>query len=82
MASTDPKLTFTVTCTMNARWAAQFLGMLTKMHQLGGWGSSRMIQFFSDGDGDFRPQFSWTPVEGLPSPVRGRGEEELIFDAG
>lgn len=74
-------VTFTVTCTMKARWVPHFLGMLTKMQQLGSWGSSRVISFMSDGDGDFRPHFSWQPAT-LPSPAKGQGKEDLSFDAG
>lgn len=63
------EITFTVTCTMRRRWAAQFIGMLRKMERLGGVGASRTLQFFSDGDGDYRPKFT---VEGdTPEPAVG-----------
>jgi hypothetical protein len=83
MASTDPKLTFTIKCTMNERWARQFLGMLQRMQHLGSMGSTRTIQFVADGDGDFRPKFEWDKNL-LPEPVahdEWPGEENM-FDAG
>jgi hypothetical protein len=88
MASTDPKITFRVTCTMNARWARQFLGMLKTMQQLGGMGSSREVAIYADGDGDFRPKFEWDEKAmgelGI-EPVSARivsPHEKHFFDAG
>ena len=49
--------TFTIKCSMKQRWVPYFLGMLRYMEQLGGLGSSRKVTFYSDGDGDFRPNF-------------------------
>ena len=90
MASTDPKITFRITCTMNARWARQFLGMLKTMQRLGSWGSSRKIEFIADGDGDFRPKFEWDEAAmaelGIdpcdPCGDRSHGHGEFFFDAG
>lgn len=81
MASTDPVLTFTITCQMNRRWAAQFFGMLETMQRLGSWGSSRDVTLHSDGDGDYRPVFKITGDD-LPAPAEGLGPEKLFFDAG
>ena len=58
---------FTITVTMKDRWIPYFLAMLKHMEQLGGWGSSRDVTFYSDGDGDFRPKFEFE--EGLPFDV-------------
>ena len=78
----DDKITFTVQCTMKRRWVPHFLGMLKKMQWLGSVGSSRDVTFMSDGDGDFRPKFSWDEV--LPKAIvaEGKGPEQLYFDAG
>ena len=76
----DDKITFTIQCTMKRRWIPHFLGMLKKMQWLGSVGSSRNVIFVSDGDGDFRPKFSWSE---LPcEPAEGLGTEKLYFDAG
>jgi hypothetical protein len=80
MSKYEDDVTFTIQCTMRARWVPWFLGMLRKMQQLGSWGSSRTILFMSDGDGDFRPVFEWPPE--LPEPEKGGGPEHLEFDAG
>lgn len=53
----NEEITFTVTCTMRKRWAAQLVSMLKKMQYLGSIGSSRGITIYADGDGDFRPRF-------------------------
>lgn len=79
--TTDDKITFTIQCTMKARWVPHFLGMLRKMQWLGSVGSSREVVFFSDGDGDFRPKFDWGFDEN-PDPAQGTGPEQLYFDAG
>jgi len=53
----DEEVTFTIKCTMRKRWAPQFVSMLRYMQYLGHIGSSRCVSLFSDGDGDFRPDF-------------------------
>jgi len=50
---------FYIKVEMGTRWVPHFLAMLKYMEQLGGWGSSRSVTFFADGDGDFRPKFTW-----------------------
>lgn len=88
MASTDPKITFRVTCTMNARWARQFLGMLRTMQSLGSMGSSREVAIYADGDGDFRPKFEWDEgslgelgIEPTPGRIVAPRDKHF-FDAG
>ena len=49
---------FTVECEMEERWIPHFLSMLEEMHRCGAQGSSRIVAFYSDGDGDYRPRFS------------------------
>jgi hypothetical protein len=88
MASTYPKITFRITCTMNARWARQFLGMLKTMQSLGSMGSSREVAIYADGDGDFRPKFEWDEKamgEFGIEPTQARiiaPHEKHFFDAG
>jgi hypothetical protein len=74
------KARFTIKCDMEERWVPQFLGMLKLMQSLGNLGGSRMIKFYSDGDGDFRPKFEWnTSID--PALPEWKGDE-AIFDAG
>ncbi len=73
---------FTVKCSMKPRWVPHFLAMLKYMQQLGGQGSSRMVTFYADGDGDFRPKFEWDAA--LPAdakPVEDKGGDRT-YDAG
>lgn len=74
---------------MKERWVPDFLGMLQKMQYLGYIGCSREITFFSDGDGDFRPKFTWS--EELPKPATAKNDDPptkvpkdsgYFFDAG
>lgn len=65
----DP-VTFNVTCTMSRRWVAPFLGMLKSMQHLGDLGSSRHLDFFADGDGDFRPSFTIHDTDIVPAKPR------------
>lgn len=50
---------FTIRVRMKKRWTPHFLAMLKTMQQYGSWGCSRMLSFYADGDGDFRPKFEW-----------------------
>jgi hypothetical protein len=72
-----PRVTFSVDVEMEERWAPQFLGMLREMQRLGDVGSSRMLRFYADGDGDYRPKFSWTSTA---EPAASG--DELTWDAG
>lgn len=83
MSHKSETVTFTLTCSMYRRWVPHFLGMLQKMQHLGAVGSSRNVTIFADGDGDFRPRFTWDadlaqPVEPRRSAVNG----DTFFDAG
>ncbi len=62
-ADATDNVTMNFTVTVRKRWAVQLIGMLNTMQSLGSMGSSRMIGFYADGDGDFRPKFS---IEGEP----------------
>lgn len=79
---------------MEERWVGQFIGMLEQMQLLGRIGASRTLAFFSDGDGDFNPKFSYTffdraayeritvPEEGAPLLGKSIYTGDQIFDAG
>lgn len=73
--------TFTVKVTMKARWIPHFLAMLKQMQRLGEIGSSRGVHFFADGDGDFRPSFSWDITSDLATP-KHETNGETYYDAG
>ena len=74
--------TFTVTCTMEERWIDTFMSMLNKMELDGQLGHSEIIGFYSDGDGDFRPEFEsdidWNKVDG----IKTKDHTVILYDAG
>ena len=71
---------FTIECEMNERWIPQFLGMLQLMETNGILGESEMIEFFSDGEGDYQPKFKWS--NDLPNPAESKDKLAPMFDAG
>lgn len=80
---TDPlNVTFTIRCTMRARWVPYFLGLLKRMQYQGGIGTSRWVHFFADGDGDFRPRFRLPSKFGEPAKPTGNDGDEAWWDAG
>ena len=46
---------FNLEITMPRRWVTKFLQMLDCMRWCGNVGASRVVAFYADGDGDFRP---------------------------
>lgn len=87
MSINEQNETFTITVTMRKRWVPHFLGMLKRMQYLGGIGASRKVAIYSDGDGDFRPKFSWPNY--LPEPAAPKvgaddrdNVRDQLFDAG
>ena len=55
--------------------------MLKTMEYLGSVGVTRTIEFFSDGDGDFRPIFDWSCT--LPqAKLSEQSTQSIKFDAG
>ena len=73
---------FTIKCKMRSRWVPHFLAMLKYMQQLGGLGGSRMVSFYSDGDGDFRPIFEWDPtLQSSGVPIKD-DKGNRTYDAG
>lgn len=78
--------TFNIEVTMNERWVNDFCSMLKWMESCGKLGHSSLVGFYSDGDGDFRPNFEidteFQRTEGIwnkDSPIKS---PEVIFDAG
>lgn len=75
---TTERQAFTINVEMEERWVPHFLGFLQQMERFGQVGSSRLMSFYADGDGDFRPKFEWdTAIE----PV-GPSVGDLTWDAG
>lgn len=74
----------TINIRVKKRWIPHVVGMLEHMQRLGTMGSSRWVHFFSDGDGDFRPKFSFDHVIQAAKPVKinEKDELEVYFDAG
>lgn len=77
----DEIVEFDVRCKMNRAWANEFLSMLKAMQSCGVLGVSRRIALYSDGDGDFRPNFTtdYKYTERQPIAV---GADTDLFDAG
>lgn len=81
----DENVTFTITCKMRKRWAPHFVSMLLRMQFYGWLGMSRVISIFSDGDGDFRPEFDISTPNGEKIPeVEPREEKDgdCFYDPG
>jgi len=73
---------FTIEVEMKDRWVPQFLAMLEYMRYLGGIGSSRKVCFYSDGDGDFRPKFKWSPALNSTAKPMKDDNGNRLYDAG
>lgn len=80
----DDKTTVHIVATMKSRWVPHFLGMLAEMQRLGTQGSSRSVTFVADGDGDFRPRFSWWAPSDvrLAQPTHTDPSGNTTYDAG
>ena len=76
------KKTFIISCTMEERWINHFLSFLSYMEFCGKIGHSSLVGFYSDGDGDFRPEFK-TDIEWEKQYSHTTEKSpELYFDAG
>ena len=74
---------FNVNVKMEERWIPYFQSMLLAMQQLGHRGSSRLLGFYSDGDGDFRPRFEFDiPVTQVAGISNCEKTPYLMYDAG
>ena len=86
----DEIVEFDVHCKMNRAWANEFMSMLKLMQSFGELGTSRHIDIYSDGDGDFRPKFEidreYKKTDGFWSKDYKQSDRfpkpEVIFDAG
>lgn len=78
---------FNIRVTMSERWVNNFCSMLHWMESCGKLGHSSMIEFYSDGDGDFRPKFEfdreYEKTEGRWKTAHSQlPDAEVLFDAG
>lgn len=68
------------------RWVNHFCSMLDMMEHLGNIGSSRVVGIVSDGDGDFRPKFTFgvnhEDVEPHSSNIDESPICDILYDAG
>ena len=83
-ASWEKTTKFTIECEMQSRWVPYFLAVLKRMEWLGKVGSSRRVALYSDGDGDFQPEFKWAVP--LPDHEEIKPVEDVdghqLYDAG
>lgn len=79
------KKKFIIECEMNERWVDHFCSFLKELESNGNLGHSALVGFYSDGDGDFRPEFKidtdFNRVNGIPKE-HITGKPEVIYDAG
>lgn len=77
---------FTVHCRMNERWIATFLKMLNSMQYWGSIGHSEYVGMYSDGDGDYHPQFIFdSDLENIgdePLIIKNPSGQMTMYDAG
>ena len=78
---------FTIKAKMDERWVDHFCTMLEHMQRCGRIGHSSVVAFYSDGDGDFRPEFEvsvdYNRIEGFRNTEnRQLPRIEVMFDAG
>lgn len=74
--------TFTIEVTMKERWVDNFCSMLKYMERCGNIGHSTVVGFYSDGDGDFRPQFKINTEFNKVDGFKKEYVPEVLFDAG
>lgn len=74
---------------MDERWIPHFLAFLKKMQENGERGHSETLAFFSDGDGDFRPQFNFLVDDEIEAASRivmpkqiNPNQKVKLYDAG
>lgn len=80
-AKPEDNVTVDLKITVRKRWVPHLLGFFHRMEELGNIGSSRMIGFYADGDGDFRPSFE-VGGEPIKDPVYKTSVEVPIRAAG
>ena len=75
-------VTIKIEATMSERWVDHFCSMLKYLESNGKLGHSCIVGFYSDGDGDFRPEFKFDCEYKVQEGIRDIGEMEVMFDAG
>jgi len=60
------RLEMTVTMQVTPAQALALQSMFKHWNRLAGWGSSRMISFYVDGDGNFKPKCKMTFSAAIP----------------
>lgn len=83
------KVEINIKATIDERWMNDFCSMLNFMQCCGELGSSSIVAFYSDGDGDFRPKFEFDrKYEKTQGYRKWEGEIlpdtdiDILFDAG
>lgn len=59
----------TITVEMNERWISLFYSFLKAMENNGKLGHSGLLGFYADGDGDFRPTFTFDRYISPSKPI-------------
>jgi len=85
MKTTD----FYIHARMEERWIPHFLAFLKQMEINGDIGHSEALAFYSDGDGDFRPQFKFLVDDEIEAKSRAVTPKQInpdwkvkLYDAG
>ena len=74
---------FDIHVRINKRWKDDFLSFLDNLQRLSEYGSSRMVGFFGDGDGDFKIEFSGMPSYKPKQAIAGEDTPlDYFYDAG
>ena len=81
------KKKFNIEVKMAERWIPHFLAMLNVMEAYGEMGCSREVGIYSDGDGDFRPEFYWDEKVCADSTLvtivpKKENNGNVLYDAG
>ena len=80
------KKKFNIEVEMEERWIPYFMSFLKHMQYDGNIGHSELLGFYSDGDGDFRPKFTFSIDGETVNPVDITSKDgrivKVIYDAG
>ena len=83
------KTDFFIHARIEERWIPYFIAFLKKMQENGERGHSETLAFFSDGDGDFRPQFKFLVDDEIEAASRTVTPKQVnpdwgmkLYDAG
>ena len=76
------RLEMTVRMQVTPAQALALQAMFKHWNRLAGWGSSRMIGFFVDGDGNFKPKCEMVFSEPLPELTDELAKAAIVSDDG